>query len=149
MKTDDDMWVNVPDMLKMLQVRGQSLLTSVGGTCFQSAGPIRNPKSKWYASIRSYPRTSYPGFCSGTGYITSWAVSRKLYEVSENVPFFHLEDVYIAICIRKLGMKLQAIPGFHNSRVALQPCVMRSPKVLTSHQVPTDFLLKTMAANCQ
>lgn len=148
MKTDDDMWVNVPEMIKMLNKREAVLQKVVGGSCHLAAGPIRDQRSKWYASFKSYPHKTYPGFCSGTGYVTSMALTKKLYEVSPNVPFFHLEDVYIALCIRKLGLTLLALPGFHNYRTALNPCEMRSSKILTSHEVPTDFLRKVWTAKC-
>ncbi|XP_046572723.1 beta-1,3-galactosyltransferase 1-like [Haliotis rubra] len=148
MKTDDDMWVNVPEMIKLLNQKEAVLQKVVGGSCHLAAGPIRDQRSKWYASFKSYPHKTYPGFCSGTGYVTSMAVTKKLYEVSANVPFFHLEDVYIALCIRKLGMTLLPLPGFHNYRTALDPCQMRSSRILTSHEVPTDFLQKVWAAKC-
>ncbi|KAK3605449.1 hypothetical protein CHS0354_001417 [Potamilus streckersoni] len=67
LKTDDDMWVNIPGLLKVIQREKKTLQTAVGGACHPVAGPIRNPSSKWYASYQSYPHNSYPGFCSGTG----------------------------------------------------------------------------------
>lgn len=140
LKTDDDMWVNVPEMLNMLNKSGSMLQSGVGGACNLHAGPIRHKSSKWYASVRSYPHNSYPGFCSGTGYVTSMNVARKVYEVSPNVPFFHLEDVYVALCIRKLGLKLFPIRGFHNTRATLDACKMKSPDILTVHRVPTALL---------
>ena len=148
MKTDDDMYVNLPAIVEALNKEEKQLQTTVSGTCALVAKPIRNTKSKWYASIWSYPHDSYPGFCSGTGYVTSRTVAEQIYNISKTVPFFHLEDVYVALCVKKLGFKLRHLPGFHNYRTKLDPCVMKSNSILTSHGVPLDFLIKIRDAKC-
>ena len=100
LKTDDDMYINMPNVLDIVRNNFSSLQTNIVGSCSQRAGPIRNQKSKWFASINSYPGKFYPGFCSGTGYLTSLNVAQKVFEVSPHVPYFHLEDVYVALCIK-------------------------------------------------
>ena len=66
LKTDDDMNINVPNVLDIVRNNFSSLQTNIVGSCAQRADPLRNQKSKWYASIHSYPWKFYPGFCSGT-----------------------------------------------------------------------------------
>ncbi|KAL3886594.1 hypothetical protein ACJMK2_026578 [Sinanodonta woodiana] len=119
LKTDDDMYVNVPDLLALLRKHENDLQKAVGGSCSQKASPIR---------IRFYP-----GFCSGTGYVTSLNVVRKVYEVSPNIPFFHLEDVYISLCIHHIGYKLLKFSGFNTGRPKLDPCLYKSVQLITSH----------------
>ncbi|XP_036355922.1 beta-1,3-galactosyltransferase 5-like isoform X2 [Octopus sinensis] len=67
MKTDDDMWVNIPRIIETF--KEQPLHKTVAGCCPLSAGPIRSKESKWYVSYEEYSRDSYPGFCSGTGFL--------------------------------------------------------------------------------
>ncbi|XP_071144677.1 beta-1,3-galactosyltransferase 5-like [Mytilus edulis] len=112
MKTDDDMFVHIPGLTRVIKENSKVLQTAVGGNCKQSARPIRNTRSKWYASLKSYPQRTYPGFCSGTGYVTSLDVVTKIMKISKDVPFFHLEDVYVSLCIKQLGLKLHYIDGF-------------------------------------
>ncbi|KAK3597982.1 hypothetical protein CHS0354_042333 [Potamilus streckersoni] len=133
MKTDDDMYVNVPFLLELLRKHEKALQKAVGGSCTQKASPIRVQTSKWYASYQSFPHKYYPGFCSGTGYVTSLNVVRKVYEVSPNIPFFHLEDVYMSLCINTIGYKLLGLQGFNTGRPKLDPCLYKSFKLITSH----------------
>ncbi|KAK3605452.1 hypothetical protein CHS0354_001420 [Potamilus streckersoni] len=147
-KTDDDMWVNIPGLLKVIQREKTTLQMAVGGACRHGVGPIRNPGSKWYASFQSYPHDSYPGYCSGTGYLTSINIARKVFEMSQNVPFFHLEDVYVAICMRKLGYKLHPIAGFNTVKQPFDPCLYKGDNLITSHEVPPGMLVSFWSTPC-
>ena len=66
LKTDDDMYINVPNVLDIVRNNFSSLQANIVDSCAQRADPVRYQKSKWYASINSYPGKFYPGFCSGT-----------------------------------------------------------------------------------
>jgi len=135
LKTDDDMWINIPTLLARLDNAwvAKRLQTSVAGKCFKRAFPNRNKQSKWYSSYINYPEKTYPGFCSGTGYVTSVKVAHQIYEISSNVPFFHLEDVYVALCIRKLGLKLETMPGFNARRPDMDPCLYKGYQLISAH----------------
>ncbi|KAL3885859.1 hypothetical protein ACJMK2_025891 [Sinanodonta woodiana] len=149
MKTDDDMWINIPGLLKVIEREKKTLQTAVIGACHPVAGPIRDTFSKWYASFQSYPHDSYPGFCSGTGYVTSINVARKVFDISKNVPFFHLEDVYVAICIRKLGYRLHPIAGFNIGRPPFDPCIYKGDNLITSHEVSSGMLISFWNTPCR
>ncbi|KAL4229093.1 UDP-GalNAc beta-1 [Mactra antiquata] len=150
MKTDDDMFVNVPNVVKLVHgIYKDELEKTIVGSCSKQAKPIRNQKSKYYASEESYPEPFYPGFCSGTGYLTSMNVVRKVYEVSPNVPFFHLEDVYVSLCIRKLDYKLLKVPGFYTARPKLHPCLYKSSNIITVHHLSPVMLMMVWRGKCK
>ena len=46
MKTDDDMFVNIPMLLKILKAKSQSAGTLIG-SLICNARPISDPKNKW------------------------------------------------------------------------------------------------------
>ncbi|XP_052805356.1 beta-1,3-galactosyltransferase 1-like [Mya arenaria] len=142
MKIDDDMWLNVPNIMNFLSNSSMKTLlqNTVTGMCSSKAQPIRSKNSKWYASLISYPEKFYPGFCSGTGYLTSMNVAKELYRISPNVPFFHLEDIYISLCIKKLGFKLKRSPGFNANRPKLDPCLYKGSTLITAHQLSPTML---------
>jgi hypothetical protein len=49
-----------------------------------------------------YPsRTEY--VMLGFGYIISIQTLKRILQVYSNIPFFHLEDVYIGFCVKELG----------------------------------------------
>lgn len=150
MKTDDDMYVNIPNLLKVLKGPVmKELNSSVIGACSIKASPIRDRNSKWFASLNSYPEKSYPGVCSGTGYVTSMHVVTAVYKISPNVPFFHLEDVYVSLCIKKLGYKLKPIPGFHIDLQKMDPCVYQGDTMITSHRLTSDMLKSIWIQKCR
>ncbi|PVD23179.1 hypothetical protein C0Q70_16442 [Pomacea canaliculata] len=142
------MWVNVPALLNLLQKEEKNLQTAVGGNCRSQAEPIRHASSKWYASFKSYPQPLYPGYCSGTAYTSSLNVARSVVRVSPDVPFFHLEDVYVSLCIRELGgnFVLKPLPGFYHAHA--EACVLRAPETVTVHEVSAKRLLDIWSAKC-
>ena len=150
MKTDDDMFVNVPNVLKLALNYSDLLQTHIFGACSRIAKPIRNKKSKWFASNNSYPQKYYPGFCSGTGYVTSINVVNQIYKISPYVPFFHLEDVYVALCIQRIGYSLKGIPGFNTYRPKrLGVCAYRtSASLVTVHHMTSVTLRRLWNTNC-
>lgn len=148
MKTDDDMFVNIPKLLDTLRTIGnETLHRTVIGTCHMVGSPIRNTKSKWYASINSYPEKTYPGFCSGTGYVTSVNVARKVYEISPSVPFFHLEDVYTSLCVSKLNYTLRNTAGFHADKPPGDGCVYKA-KYITAHYISPVVMRQIWDKQC-
>ncbi|KAK3107791.1 hypothetical protein FSP39_022241 [Pinctada imbricata] len=148
MKTDDDMYVNTKALLFVANQSEPLLQKNIGGACHKSAGPIRDRRSKWYASVESYPGKSYPGFCSGTGYVTSIAMARKVFDVSKDVPFFHLEDVFVALCVRKLNLSLLPIRGFNAGQVKPHGCNYKKNSMVTSHYMNPDLVKKIWALKC-
>ena len=148
LKTDDDMYINVPNVLNIVRNNFSSLQTNIIGSCVQRAVPIRWQKSKYFASINSYPGKLYPGFCSGTGYLTSLNVARKVFEVSPHVPYFHLEDVYVALCIKKLAYHLKKIPGFNPKQPKLDACLYNGKTLITAHQMTPAMTRQMWKAKC-
>ena len=137
MKTDDDMYVNtelIPLMLKAAPTK-----QFFGGYCWGQSKPNRDSFSKWYVSLRSFKRNQFPPMCSGTGYVMSMDVATSIVLTSRNIPFFHLEDVYVAMCLQKLAIVPVNIAGFSNMFQRYDPCHYRN-KVLTSHPMPPPNL---------
>ncbi|XP_053399894.1 beta-1,3-galactosyltransferase 1-like [Mercenaria mercenaria] len=132
MKTDDDMYINT-ELLPLL-LKAAPSEKFIGGTCWGPGSPIRNSKSKWYASVVQYRHSRYPAMCSGTGYVMSRDVVSGILQTSPNVPFFYLEDVYIAICANTLGLHPVKLKGFKNNRARFDPCSYRN-QIITSHRL--------------
>lgn len=135
-KTDDDVFINIPAVLDMIKKHKNLLQRSIGGFCKKDIEPVRDVKSKYYVSHVEYPQKKFPGYCSGTGYVTSINVVKRVVEVSRNIPFFHLEDVYIAFCLDHLNFTLQHINGFntvYNEEEHADLCELKSNSVLVVH----------------
>ena len=148
MKTDDDMWVNVPKIVKTFN--REPLSKTVAGFCMFNARPIRSKASKWYASPENYPRDKYPDFCSGTGYIMDIKTAINVHKTSVDVPFLYLEDVYVALCLEHLGKsyRVKFASGFNNGKYPMSNLCDFKTHVLTSHYMSPKDLEKIWAAKC-
>ncbi|XP_066581627.1 beta-1,3-galactosyltransferase 1-like isoform X2 [Prorops nasuta] len=133
MKTDDDMFVNVPNLVKTLQSRSPTTGTLLG-SLICNAKPISDPKNKWYTPKYMYSGRTYPNYLSGTGYVMSIDVARKLYQAALATPLLHLEDVYITgLCAKKAEVRPINHNGFSYLPRKLEPCVLS--EIITAHKV--------------
>lgn len=132
MKTDDDVYVNLELIPKMTHSLPKN--NFLGGFCWGVSEPNRQSESKWYVPYHTFTGSAFPPMCSGTGYIMSNDFPKKILSISKNIPFFHLEDVYIALCAKRLGIRPTKLLGFHNEFVEFNKCNYRN-FVMTSHQV--------------
>lgn len=119
------------------------------GSCSMNARPFRDPTHKHYVPFSMYNESIYPPYCSGTGYLANMALIKEVVKLSPNIPFFPLEDIYIALCLQHLGYKIHNIGEFHAYKVYPHPCLYRSHIVITSHGVTANELKMIWKANCK
>ncbi|XP_045163387.1 beta-1,3-galactosyltransferase 1-like [Mercenaria mercenaria] len=148
MKSDDDTFINVPNILNYIKNSGKGLQTQLVGSC-RNDGPIRELDSKWYASEQDYKQSLYPWHCSGTGYFTSFKMIEKIYKISQYVPFFWIEDIYVSLCFRKIGGTVKNVKGFYRSRQMLYSCLYKGDKLFTSHKVTPEMVRQVWNAKCK
>ncbi|KAK6182840.1 hypothetical protein SNE40_010430 [Patella caerulea] len=147
LKTDDDVWMNIPFILQRIKTNYGPLTFTLGGKCGVGQ-PHRTPHSKYYVPYDIYPYEYYPPYCSGTGYLTTITVATKIINISKSIPFFPLEDIYVALCLKKLGISVQNIQGFYNSRENNIPlCYFKTNKVLMMHSFNSEELDKIWIYN--
>uniref|UniRef100_UPI00358EB30B beta-1,3-galactosyltransferase 1-like n=1 Tax=Myxine glutinosa TaxID=7769 RepID=UPI00358EB30B len=134
MKTDGDVFVHIENL-----VSGALLAEGSASTFFYTGQvingqPIRDPRSKWYMPRSVYPRSRYPPFCSGTGYVISGELANAMYRSSLRTAILPLEDVFVGVCAHKLGVLPTHNGGFNRRRLAGRTCDFH--RVVTLHQVP-------------
>lgn len=144
MKTDSDMFVNTEYLIyKLLRPEMKPKKNYFTGNNMRGFAPNRNKNSKWYMPPELYPSEKYPTFCSGTGYVFSGDLARKIYQASLSVHHLHLEDVYIGICLAKLQIEPTPPPNeflFNHWRVSYSSC--KYSHLITSHGFHPNELLK-------
>jgi Galactosyltransferase len=67
----------------------------LAGYLFENKKPIRDPKNKWYVSVKEFGPSMYPPYLSGWLYITNINTARDLVRLSYVTPFFWIDDTYI------------------------------------------------------
>lgn len=144
MKTDSDMFVNTEYLIhKLLRPEINPRKNYFTGHIMRDMGPNRNKNSKWYMPPELYPSNKYPSFCSGTGYVFSGDLAGKIYQASLSIRRLHLEDVYVGMCLAKVGIKPTPPPKaflFNHWRVFYSSC--KYSHLITSHGFQPNDLLK-------
>ncbi|CAH0716791.1 unnamed protein product, partial [Brenthis ino] len=144
LKTDDDMYVNVPNLVYTLKNRskihdttkGQELEYLLIGDLICGARPVQDVGSKWYSPKYMYGARVYPRYLSGTGYVMSAPTVRALYKAALTTAYFHLEDIYITgICSVRAKPRItpRDEPGFSYSAVGDDACAAHAH--VTAHRV--------------
>lgn len=109
---DDDVFVNTPLLLSYLHSVDASKASQFYiGHVISTANPVRDSNSKYYIPLSFYDG-SYPAYAGGGGFVISGALLQRLYSVSHIIPFFPIDDVYIGMCSKALGVSPEAHAGF-------------------------------------
>nr|XP_017104294.2 beta-1,3-galactosyltransferase 1-like [Drosophila bipectinata] len=109
LKTDDDCFVNVPNLIHILlggtipayksHRKKQDRLTATRGVlmghAFNKNKPIRYCCTKFYVPKYIYPGSMFPKYLSGSGYLMSIDVVRRLYEAAWSTRMIHIEDLFV------------------------------------------------------
>ena len=131
-KTDADVWINMPVLLNLLffdnvgdvnkmnssfygydnETYKWHLNNAIGGFCLKDVYAERHPDSLYKVMRQEYPYLKYPPFCSGTGYVMKMDTVNAILKVTTKVAFLYLEDIYIHLCLEKIGGHTVDIPGF-------------------------------------
>ncbi|XP_035291430.1 beta-1,3-galactosyltransferase 2-like [Anguilla anguilla] len=108
MKIDADIFLNVRYLVDHFLGPPTSAPVRQGyitGSVISDGRPRRDKKSKWYVSEEVYPEPSYPPYVSGAGYVFSTDLAARISWASRFVRPFPMEDVYVGLCLRVLGVR--------------------------------------------
>lgn len=132
LKTDDDSFVNVPNIIHLLlggtipayqsHRKGQTSLTATKGVLmgfgFFANKPIRYCCDQFYIPNYIYQDTMFPAYLSGSGYLMSMDVVQRLYKAAWSTKFIHFEDVFITgLCSLTAQVKLVHNPLFESEKI--------------------------------
>ncbi|XP_053611995.1 beta-1,3-galactosyltransferase 1-like [Plodia interpunctella] len=135
LKTDDDMFINVP---KLLQFAEESLRKNITKTIWGQIRldkPIRNNTThKHFVTSGEFQGDVYPNFMTGPAYLMTSDVTRDLFAAAANEPYLRLEDVFITgVLATKLRIQKIDVPLFYNRRIYGDIC--RLMKYISVHEI--------------
>ena len=104
MKIDSDMFLNVENLVSMLKSPGIPKELYLTGMLMWNRPVVRDRSSKWYVPMEMYPDPHYPTYTLGMGYLFSIDLTSRFVEVSKSIEPFNIEDAYIGMCMKKLGL---------------------------------------------
>ncbi|NXX51323.1 B3GL1 acetylgalactosaminyltransferase, partial [Tricholaema leucomelas] len=105
MKTDDDVFINTPNLVKFL-LRLNSSENVFSGYPLINNFAYRGFYRRRYISYREYPFRLYPPYCSGMDYVLDGRLAVRVYELMSHVRPVKFEDVYVGICLNTLKVNI-------------------------------------------
>lgn len=109
MKIDSDIFLNVHKLVDMLMKSPRQLFMT--GMVVRDAAVMRDINSKWFLPFSVYPEPSYPPYIMGLGYVFSMDLPQKFVEAALHVKAIYIEDVYVGLCLRYLGIQVSDPPS--------------------------------------
>ncbi|XP_014835959.1 PREDICTED: N-acetyllactosaminide beta-1,3-N-acetylglucosaminyltransferase 2-like [Poecilia mexicana] len=165
-KGDDDVFVRTDALLSYLHKKveehklwriytNETDMNLFVGDVISNAMPNREPSMKYYIP-ESFYKGVYPPYAGGGGVVYSGSLALRLREVSERVRLFPIDDVYLGMCLNRLGLSPVHHPGFLTFDLPAtdrnNPCAYRSV-LLVHRRNPKEMLtlwkqLQNLPAQC-
>ena len=106
LKIDSDTVPNLHNLIRHLEK--QTRETTFEGMVLKGKPPIRtnvtNWLKKWIVPESVYPHPTYPPYTNGPAYLVSGNLVKKLVSVSDHIPYIPIEDVYVAMVMKTMGV---------------------------------------------
>ncbi|XP_072255356.1 beta-1,3-galactosyltransferase 5-like isoform X2 [Pyxicephalus adspersus] len=125
-KGDDDEFVNPDALVQYIAEHGTP--NKIHGAHQHRAGVMRG--SKYRISQTLYPQDRYPGFVSGGGFLFPGASVKRLYEASQLLPVFPLDDVYFGFLVLAVNLTFQHNNRFYVNGLAYNACKYKQAVVV-------------------
>lgn len=136
LKTDDDMFINMPKLLTFME-KHKNEKNVIYGRLAKKWKPIRNKKSKYYVSPQQYFPPVFPAFTTGPAYLMTTEIVHDLYSKALNQTYLKLEDVFTTGIVAQLvNVKRVHVNEFLNRRIAFNPCNIR--RIISVHMVKSN-----------
>ncbi|XP_019140222.2 UDP-GalNAc:beta-1,3-N-acetylgalactosaminyltransferase 1 [Corvus cornix cornix] len=142
MKTDADVFINTPNLVKfLLQLNSSENVFT--GYPFIDNFAIRGFDKKRYISYEEYPFKLYPPYCSRLGYILDGKLALRAYELMSHIKPLKFEDVYVGICLNILKVNV-TIPAdteqFFLYKIQFDTCKYRH--LIAAHDLTPSELIQ-------
>lgn len=148
-KGDDDVFVNTENLMEFLASQSDSprLDNLFVGDIISMALPIRNHLSKYFIPKQLHDKP-YPPYAGGGGFLMAAPLARKLVAASEDIQLYPIDDVYLGMCLQKVGVKPQLHYAFRTfgivrrrvSPMNSDPCFYKN--LLVIHKLSPEGLLQ-------
>ena len=113
MKIDDDMVVNTKSLsdyfLNLTKNKTITFNNSMYGVCYARPKPYRDKNSKWYVSSEIFADEIYPNYCLGSAYIFTSDLMKPMYNLTQYIKSFIMEDVYVGMLANQLNTSFNQI----------------------------------------
>ncbi|KAM6972039.1 N-acetyllactosaminide beta-1,3-N-acetylglucosaminyltransferase 2a [Aplochiton taeniatus] len=142
-KGDDDVFVNTLRIIDFLEGFSENRAKDLFiGDVITNAGPHRDKKLKYFIPESVFVG-QYPPYAGGGGFLYSGDLALRLYNISQRVALYPIDDVYTGMCLRKLGLAPNKHSGFKTfdieEKYRMNPCIYKS-LMLVHSRTPQEMI---------
>lgn len=103
-KIDSDMFLHVQNLVKLLLDPSTAKQNYMTGLVWWHSPVLRNPFNKFYMPRSVIAEPEYPPYPLGMAYVMSLDLPGKILGVSPQIKPIYIEDAYLGMCIKRLGI---------------------------------------------
>ncbi|KAL3996832.1 ETS domain-containing protein Elk-4 [Sarotherodon galilaeus] len=104
MKIDSDVLLNVPNLVKLLVDPSTAKQNYMTGLVWWHSPVLRNQFMKFYMPRSVIAESEYPPYPLGFAYVMSLDLPGKILGVSPQIKPIYIEDAYLGMCLKRLGV---------------------------------------------
>ncbi|KAK6300724.1 hypothetical protein J4Q44_G00288220 [Coregonus suidteri] len=104
MKIDSDVFLNVQNLVSMLVNPDTPKQNYMTGLVWWHSPVLRNPNEKFFLPYEEIAESEYPPYPLGFGYVMSMDLPKKILGVSPQIKPIYIEDAYLGMCLKRLGI---------------------------------------------
>lgn len=104
MKVDSDVVLHVENLVKLLLDPVTPKQNYMTGLVWWHSPVLRNPFIKFYMPRNVIAESEYPPYPLGMAYVMSLDLPAKILGVSSQIKAIYIEDAYLGMCLKRLGI---------------------------------------------
>ncbi|XP_061587414.1 beta-1,3-galactosyltransferase 1-like [Cololabis saira] len=104
LKIDSDTLLHVHNLVMLLLDPSTAKKNYSTGLVWWHSSVLRDTSSKYYMPSYVFPEPKYPPYPLGMAYVMSLDLPRKILDVSPQIKPIYIEDVYLGMCLKQLGI---------------------------------------------
>lgn len=105
LKIDSDVFLNVTNLVKLLVDPGHPTQNYMTGLVWWHSEVLRDQSGKFYVPRHVMAESEYDPYPLGMAYVMSSDLPRKILRVAPHIRAFFIEDVYMGMCLKYMGIK--------------------------------------------
>uniref|UniRef100_A0A3Q3IPQ1 Hexosyltransferase n=1 Tax=Monopterus albus TaxID=43700 RepID=A0A3Q3IPQ1_MONAL len=103
-KVDSDVLLHVRNLVKLLLDPSTAKQNYITGVVWWHSPVLRNPFNKFYMPRDVIAEAEYPPYPLGMAYVMSLDLPGKILGVSSQIKPIYIEDAYLGMCLKRLGI---------------------------------------------